>query len=1316
MATLVLGLAGAAIGSQIGGTILGVTAASIGGMIGSVAGSVADKYLFGTTTKGPRLSDTSLQTSTEGASIYRVDGRIRVAGQIIWATKYRESTDTSGGKGSGNSTKTYSYSISFAVGLCEGIVKKLGRIWADGNLIDPTNSEYGPPTIRFYQGTETQTADPLIEETEGEGNTPSYRGLCYVVIEDLLLTQFGNRIPQLQFELIRSITADEHEDALENVLSSVNLIPGAGEFVYATTVVVNDDGEGTTAPENQANSSGVTDAVSSLDDLENSAPNLKSVSLVVGWFGDDLRAGECTIKPKVDNNSKSTYGEYIDDDGNTKKTDYAWWVDDKKRSEVGVVSYVDGFPAYGGTPCDRSVKQIIADIKSRGWKVTFYPFVFMDIASGNALPNPYSNNAAANGQPAYPWRGRITCSPASGYAGSVDKTSAAATQVDAFFTGTWGYRRMVLHYADLCVEAGGVDAFIIGSELRGLTRVRSDASTYPAVAALKTLAADVKAIVGSSCKVGYAADWSEYNNHQTGDAAGAVRFNLDPLWSDSNIDFIGIDNYMPLADWRDGTMHLDYDATNGPTTPHDRDYLQSNIKGGEDYDWYYASDADRDSQTRTSITDATYGKPWVWRQKDIWNWWSNLHYDRPSGAESSSHTAWVPQSKPIRFTELGCPAIDKGANQPNVFYDPKSSESFLPYYSNGQRDDLMQRAFLEAHLNYWALDANNPTSTVYSGKMVAADYVAVWCWDARPFPFFPARKDLWADSDNYTLGHWLNGRLGSVLLADLVTEICEGSDFTAYDVSNLSGLVTGYARTSTMSARDELEPLANAFFFDGVESQGSIKFLMRGRPEATAIAEDDLVVEPDGDTNFGFALTRAQDSDLPLAYRLTFIDASNGYEQGSYQARRLVGNSNRVAETQIPLVMDRTQAGGVGDRLIQEAWIGRETGAFSLPPLYLALDPSDEVTVTVGGRARRMRVTEINDTESRALTTVATDPSIYESVSGAARDTGTTSLTKVTGRALVVFMDMPALSDTDFARAWAPHVAAYADPWPGKVQILKSPTDSNYALDTSITKPSVIGKTMYDFYSGPLWRWDRINDLYVELSTGTFSSTDDIGVYNGANVLAIQNADGCWEIVQFRDADLIGEKQWKLHNLLRGQRGTEEQMRSPVSAGARVVVLDQTITQLGLAQSEARSQFNWKWGPQDKPISDPAYQGAQLSFEGVGLRPFAPCYMNCYWDGAGNLTIRWIRRDRSPAADSWDQVEVPMSEASEVYDVEILDGSGDVVRTFSSLTSSILSYSAAQVASDFPSGIPSPFEFNVYLLSSVLGRGIAATAQIFFSF
>jgi len=1181
-------------------------------------------------------------------------------------------------------------------------------VWAGGNLLDL--SQY---TTRFYTGTEDQVEDPLIQEIEGEGNTPSYRGLAYVVFEDMPLAQFGNRIPQLQFEIIRTISSDS-PDALENRLTGVCVIPGAGEFVYAVETVTADNGEGVTTPQNAHNADGVADFTASLDDLQAIAPNVGAAALVVGWFGDDLRAGNIAIRPGVEQNFKDTYPE-------------TWSVNGVARADAHVVSQINGIPAYGGTPSDESVVAAIQNLKSRGLRVTFYPFLFMDIASGNALTDPYTG---AGSQPLYPWRGRITCDPAPGVSGSPDKTSTAATQVNAFFgsaspsnysvNGTsvsWtggddnGWRRMVLHYAHLCAAAGGVDAFLIGSELRGVTQVRDGATSYPAVAALKTLAADVRGILGSGTKIGYGADWSEYNNHQTGDAPGAVLFNLDPLWSDANIDFVGIDNYMPLADWRDGTTHLDYDAVNGPTEIYDSTYLTHNIQGGEDYDWYYANDDDRNTQTRTPITDSL-GKPWVFRAKDLWNWWSNTHYDRPDGSESASATAWAPQGKPIVFTELGCPAVDKGANQPNVFFDPKSSESALPYYSSGERDDLIQRRFLEAHLNFWNDDTNNPASGVYSGRMVDAANIHLWCWDARPFPFFPSRSDVWGDAANYTLGHWLNGRLGAVLLPDVVTALCADANFSDCDVSNLDGLVTGYAVTDTMSPRDAIAPLSVAYQFDAVEREGEIAFVARGRPTATALSETDLVIPDSSEPSFGYAFTRAEETDLPLASRIAYIDADADYRQAIAEARRLVSLSDRVASSTLPIVMDQANAIGIAGQLLQDAWVMRETGAFSLPPSQLAFDAADEVELDAGGRTRRLRITEIDDAGARTLQVVATDPSIYELIVGPPRTQAAIQSIVYTGRALLVFLDLPLLTDDQIA--WAPFAAAFASPWPGAVLVFRSPSDSGYALDTSLSLPAAIGETIADFRSGPTWRWDETNALQIRLYNGVLSSVDDIALFGGANAIAVENADGAWEVLQFANAELTGTNQWTLTRLLRGQAGTEGAMADPVSAGGRVVVLDSAPEQLSLAQNQYALPFNYLWGPQGRPISDPAYQGASEQFAGVGYRPFSPCQLKAvYADNGVDLELSWIRRDRAPSSDSWDQTEIPMSEQSESYDVEILNGS-TVVRTFDAVSAPSVTYSAAEIATDFPLGLPEPFVFTAYQLSAVVGRGTGKTASFTF--
>ncbi|MDR3527323.1 MAG: glycoside hydrolase/phage tail family protein [Rhizomicrobium sp.] len=1261
MASLVLGAAGSALGASFGGiSFLGVSlsGAQIGGALGSIAGSAIDAALLPSVHRyGPRLTGTALQTAREGAPIPRLYGRMRLSGQLLWASRFREASTTAGGKGSAAESTTYSYTISFAVGLCEGPITRLGRIWADGNLLDP--SLY---SMRLYRGDDSQSPDPLIEEIEGAGNSPAYRGLCYVVFEDMKLAAFGNRIPQLQFEVVRALGAD-NPATLENRLTSVALIPGAGEFVCAPETVTEDDGAGTTIALNAHNTSGVSDFTASLDELLALAPNLKSVSLVVGWFGNDLRCGLCQIRPGVEQRARATYPE-------------SWSVAGIARGDAYLISTRDGRPAYGGTPSDASVSAALAALQARGLSVTFYPFLFMDIAPGNTLPNPASNTT---GQPAYPWRGRLTVSS--------DQTAEAAAQINAFFAA---YRPMLLHYAQLCADAGGVESFLIGSELVGLTRARSDAATYPAVTALKQLAADVHTILPNA-KLGYGADWSEYSGHALG--GGAFRFNLDPLWSDPNIAFVGIDNYLPLTDWREAGSNRDGADY---ASPYDPAYLTANIRGGEDYDWYYASPAARDAQNRSAISDGL-GKPWLWRAKDIWQWWANRHYDRPDGSESATATAWVPQSKPIRFTELGCPAVDKGANQPNVFYDPKSTESLFPYYSSGQRDDLIQRRFLEAHLNYWRDAANNPISSVTGAPMLDSDHLAVWCWDARPFPFFPARDDVWGDAANYATGHWLNGRLGDVALSDLVTRLCADAGFTAIDSSGLAGLVTGYAVTDSMSVREALAPLMAAYFFDAVETGGVIRFVMRGSTAPLALSESDLVASE----GFGFSLKRTEASDVPAASRLSYLDAGS-YDEAVAQTRRLSA-STRVASSSLPLVLDQAEAAAINERLLSDAAVMAERASFALPPSRLALDPSDEILLSAGGRQRRLRLTAIADAGQRACDAVATDPSVYAPLVGASRSVAQPQILPQLGRPLLVLLDLPWLSEAQ--NPTSPFAAAFADPWPGQVVLYK-----DGARVLSLSQPATIGETLADFWSGPLNRFDRINTLTLKLYHGSLLSVSDAALFAGANLLALQNAAGAWEVLQFGTAELIAPNTWRLSRLLRGRQATEQAMASPLAAGARVVLLDSALQQIPLTQAEALLPHSYTYGPQGRALADPAFQTRTECFAAAGLVPPAPCHLGFAWSGA-DLILRWLRRDRAPAANSLLLAETPASDPL-LFDLEILSGA-TVIRTFSNLPQNSQLYTAAQQASDFPSGLPNPLVIRVAQRSSVLGRGRAKTEALY---
>jgi hypothetical protein len=1284
MATVVLQYAGAALGTLIGGPLGGV----LGRAAGALAGNALDQQIFGKKQKheGPRLSDLRVMASEEGAAIPALWGRMRFSGQVIWATNLIEEASTNTKKASAKGgpkvkTTTYAYYANFAVGLCEGEIDRIGRVWADGREIDISGF-----TWRLYTGSETQAPDSLIEAVDGAQSTPAYRGLAYIVFERLPLEDFGNRIPQLAFEVMR-----KGSSAAER-LRAINIIPGSTEFGYDTAIVQRQLRRGQVASENAHVSSEQSDWSISLDQLQGTASNLGMASLVVAWFGNDLRCGQCSIRPGVDNAAKETVGA-------------TWQVSGIGRSSAQEVSKSDGVPAFGGTPSDASVLHAIADLKTRGLKVMFYPFVLMDVPQGNTLPDPHGGVSQA----AYPWRGRITASIAPGRAGTPDKTAAAASEV-ASFTGTtaasafqaagetvafsggedWSYRRMILHYAKLCAMAGGVDAFLIGSELRGLTTLRSAASTYPFVAALQALAADVKAILPDAA-VSYAADWSEYFGHQPQDGTGDVHFHLDPLWASAQVDFIGIDNYMPLSDWRDGNSHVDKAA--GWASIHDPTYLAAGIAGGEGYDWYYASQADREVQLRTPVSDGAYGKPWVFRPKDVKNWWLNAHHDRPGGIENVSATAWQPQSKPVWFTELGCPAIDKGTNGPNVFVDAKSSENAVPPFSGGQPDDVIQNRYLTVMSDYWSTTgAHNPVSAVTGLPMVPADRLFFWAWDARPYPAFPVRTDIWGDGSNHARGHWLNGRLGAVDLAELIASVAERFGLEGIDAGDVTGLVDGYVLDRPMSEREALETLLRAFALDAVESGG--KMIIRPRNIAGGVNLSRHELMDAGAGKPVFHRTRAQETDLPSTVRISYIDSGLDYRSAAVMQARAGSHSAREIALSLPAAVNQSLAQARCDVALEEAWAQRTSAEFAVPPSRLAWEPGD--AVTIDGEA--FRITAVNDGEARKIEALAHDTGVYDPPPALPRlDAGGEAV--IYGTPDAVLMDLPLASGSQPAAPW---IAAQASPWPARLAVMRQTGTAAFAFSRFVEEHATMGASLTALAAADCGRMDHGHTLDVDLGQGALASVNRQELLNGANIAALGSDNAGYEIIQFETADLLAPGTYRLRGLLRGLGGSEEEVLPLRPAGERFVLLNGAVVQPAMTLAEAGLAATWRLGPQALDHGHPSY--LQIATAGTlkALRPLPPVRLSSRTDVSG-VALSWIRQTRVDG-DSWDLAEVPLGETRERYSITILDGS-TVKRSTETTTASFL-YGATEMTTDFGAS-PLSFTVRVAQLSDTYGAGTA---------
>lgn len=1467
-------VSGGALLKGIGGLVAGAGLNAVVGLLGgSRRQSQAPKVTF-----GQRIEEVHVSGAQEGAPIRRLWGRARLGGQVIWATNFSEYFElvpsftpaASSGKNFGapaaapaqiQFTQVWHAVVSFAVAFCEGGPGvSLGRVWADGKQLDMSKYVW-----RFYDGSESQEPDPLILAKEGAGNAPAYRGIAYLVFENILADSFGNRIPQITAEIIRRPT-NVGPDDLTRSLRSLCMIPGTTEFGYATTVYAASASAGSWSTVNSNADFGRSDFNVSLDSLvginasvaASSAPfaglpsggasvasvtggNWKSakgaldmpdaVSLVVSWFGDDLRAGNCTLRPKVETAQKNTTPADWEVAGYTR-AGVAWFVmvgavpvrvpygtpgafAAPWGIAAGVVSQIDAalmdpagaggsaafttasVPAFGGTPSDASVVEAIREIKKRGLRCVFYPFVTMDIPAGNGKPDPYGRAE----QPPFPWRGRITCHPAAGQPGTVDKTATAATQVNAFLAQL---TTMILHYANLCVSAGGVDAFIIGSEFVGLSQVRSTPGdgVYPFVDGLKSLAASVRAIVGPNCKIGYAADWSEYHSHRPTDGTNDVIFNMDPLWADPNIDFIGIDNYLPLSDWRDLGINIDgrippsplsigddfvvlapdgvteeaqstilssigaasftaaglgayaagaldgrmirfgwqdgpysapvenagtlarivrFENNGGVATVqiedpdvsiYDKDYLTKNVEGGEWFDWYYASPADRVAQKRTPIVDTAHGEHWVFRQKDIRSWWMNPHRSRPGGVRNATATTFSPGAKPIWFTEFGCPAVDKGSNQPNVFVDPKSSESFYPHFSNGNRDDAIQRAYLEAMLAYWR--DNAPTSGA-GVKMLDPRNMFAWAWDARPYPDFPAQGATWRDSPNYHLGHWLTGRLDQAPVKWIVDELCASAGVDCLDASRIVGppmLTHGVVADGPVSARDLLEQIADPLQIDIYESGACVVVAARSQARTFSVRLDDLVMESPEDV--GYSLTRKQETDLPGALALSFVDPYRAYDAGSVRERKSVSASQNVASVNAPLILDPGYAKQLARAMLQQLWQARDTAAIKLPPSWSAVEPGDVVAFDIGEAAPlTFRVERIDKGEFLELELTGFDPSSARfGSSSAGADSLGQSPPQAAGPPIVEFLDLPIVAGDDSA-PWAPRVAAFASPWKG-VSVYRTVGAANTLIATVAT-PALMGEIVDgDFYAGPRSVWDYGNSLYVRFyGDAQLFSKSEAEVFEGANAVAVKAPNGQWEIVQFAQAELLDANKYRLSKLLRAQQGTEVGMANPVPIGSRVIVLNPaSLATLAISVDQIGQALTLRAGPSTDDPGAGSFFDYSVTPRGVGLRPFSVSQIaGRRLLGYGDVVITWARRTRF-GGDAWDPADVPLNEESERYDLEILDWSSNVLRAVAGLTSPAWTYTAAMQAADWgfePGAIP----VRVYQISGQIGRGQPATSTIY---
>ena len=758
---------------------------------------------------------------------------------------------------------------------------------------------------------------------------------------------------------------------------------------------------------------------------------------------------------------------------------------------------------------------------------------------------------------------------------------------------------------------------------------------------------------------------------------------------------------MPLSDWRDTEDHLD-----GQTWDdiYDLTYLKSNVEGGEGYDWYYHSTEARAAQIRTPITDGAHDEPWIYRYKDIRNWWSNFHHERIGGTRAPNPTDWLPGSKPIWFTEYGCAAIDKGTNQPNKFLDLKSSESKLPRHSTGARDELIQMQYLRAMIDYWNDPAHNPRGIEYDGPMVDMTRAFVWAWDVRPYPFFPNNRELWSDGTNYARGHWLNGRVSARSLASVVGEICRRAGVTAFDTSGLYGYVRGYAVEQVADARASLQPLMLRFGFDAIERNGVLRFRMRDGLEATTLDPERLAVSTELD---GITIqTREAEAEVAGRLRLRFVQADANFDVISEEAVLADEATHAVSASEINMSLTRAEGRQVVERWLTEARVARESLRLALPPSMMHLGAGDviELPGDQTERAGLYRIDRVEQADMQLVDAVRIEPEVYDP---APMDDELVQMRPFAAPVPVtpLFLDLPLLTGDEVPHA--PHIAATAQPWPGSVALYQSQTDANYVLNSILPIRSVVGRTRTPMRAARAGLIDHGPALEVKLISGALESVTQEALLGGANLAAIgDGSTNNWEVFQFQEAQLVAPNTYALRLRLRGQAGSDGLVPEVWPAGSRFVLLNGIPKQIALRGNQRRVLQHFRIGPARQGYDDPSYRHFERAFDGNGLRPYPPCHLEAERFPAGGFRFTWVRRTRIDG-DPWDLAEVPLGEESESYVVRVMKN-GLVIRDETRSQPSWF-YEPAEQAAD---GAIAPFEIRVAQVSTRFGPGLEARLVI----
>ena len=554
-----------------------------------------------------------------------------------------------------------------------------------------------------------------------------------------------------------------------------------------------------------------------------------------------------------------------------------------------------------------------------------------------------------------------------------------------------------------------------------------------------------------------------------------------------------------------------------------------------------------------------------------------------------------------------------------------------------------------------------------------------------------------------------------VIVSDLILTDNEENDsrygVTAadIDVTDLaSKTVKGYTITEQQSIRSALVPLQQGFFFDYVESDAKLLFRIRGRSSIVTIPEDDLAAHEYGqDKGNRLQITYREEFDLPRELSVNYICQPLDYIQCTARFRRLRTDASSNMGFTLPVVMDQDEAQEVAEVLHTDAWTERAVFNFALGPKFLYLDPTDNITISLDdGSAHFMRLTKtvIGRNGIILCEGVADETSLYTApnAEGVIGDYTPAPFAYNPFTITPVLPALPPLTVTNDDFSLYVGLTTYDtggifEP----VDVYVTSSGSALRFVGSIDSPAASGSidTEVEHPDTPAGFYGAIDNgqtitLITPPNEGPSTVTEE-QLYQGQNVAVMGD-----EVLGFQtvSANSPDNGVYTLSGIIRGLRGTDHNVDRHVFPESFLLV--ENLLRVPMDEQQLNQTITIVLRP--KGATESVLQ--VIEYQGASAAPLAPTDPQVTTSGSPeDYVVSWTRRDRVWGAWS-DMGDIPNSEATEDYQLDIMDRDGNVLRTLSATDTTTLTYTNAQMVSDFGS-VPETFYGILFQISATVGRG-----------